>query len=76
MTTLLVFDGMRKGFSCCFMIGNRFDEEIVTIAFMKIKEKLGRSINCQVRHGTILLQCMGPNHESSKIQVGNTTITT
>ncbi|XP_050506252.1 uncharacterized protein LOC126884365 [Diabrotica virgifera virgifera] len=48
LTTLLILDDMREGFPCCFMIGNRSDEEIMTIFFMKIKENLGRVIKPMV----------------------------
>ena len=39
--TLVTLDEMREGFPCAFLISNRSDEEVMTIFFSCIKERLG-----------------------------------
>lgn len=64
LTTLLILDNMREGFPCCFMFGNRSDEEIIKIFFKKIKEKLGRTIEPQV-----FMSDMAPQYYSAWLQI-------
>ncbi|XP_072384456.1 uncharacterized protein [Diabrotica undecimpunctata] len=46
LNTVLVLDNLRQGFPCAFLISNRSDQEVLTIFFSAIKEKVGL-ISCK-----------------------------
>ncbi|KAK5648053.1 hypothetical protein RI129_002945 [Pyrocoelia pectoralis] len=46
--TLLVLDDLRQGFPTAFLISNRSDQEVLTLFFSCIKEKIGYSISPKV----------------------------
>ena len=46
--TLVRLDKMREGFPCAFLISNRSDEEVMTIFFSCIKERLGCTLKPSV----------------------------
>ena len=41
LITLLTVDNLRQGYPCAFLISNRCDEEVISIFFSCIKEKIG-----------------------------------
>ncbi|XP_072390135.1 uncharacterized protein [Diabrotica undecimpunctata] len=46
LNTVLVLDNLRQGFPCAFLISNRRDQEVLTVFFSAIKEKVGL-ISCE-----------------------------
>lgn len=46
--TLLVLDDMREGFPCAFCISNRSDEEVMSIFFKYVRERMENEIHCKV----------------------------